>query len=294
MSEVSTLTPIRTEDQRISCEDGYSLAATVFHPADSPRAAIMFGPATGIKRQFYAGLASHLAELGYAAVTFDNRGIGDSLEGSIAKSEASLRDWGYLDMTAVLEHLKQTFPGTNYHLLGHSAGGQLVGLMHNARDLKSMFNFACSSGRLANLRMPFKIRGRFFMNLFIPFSNAVFGYTKSPWFGMGENLPRTVAAEWNEWCSGQGYVKTVFGKTVHEHLYDELDFPSMWLNASDDDIAMNENVEDMISVFAKLPSERIELHPSDHGLNEIGHMKFFSRKSKVLWKLAEDWFEKHS
>jgi len=132
------------------------------------------------------------------------------------------------------------------------------------------------------------------MHLFIPLNNLLFGFTHTDWIGLGEPLPKKVAAQWSEWCRGQGYVKTAFGKTVTEHWYDEVDLPSLWLNAPDDDIAVDANVEDMISVFSKLKAERLTLIPADYGLKEIGHMKFFSRKSKVLWEIALDWLKKQT
>ncbi len=251
----------------------------------------MLAPATGIKRRFYAAFAQFLTEHGYAVLTFDNRGIGDSLDGPIKKCKASLQDWGEWDMPAVLEELKSRFPQGPYHLIGHSAGGQLVGLMPNCQDLTSMFNVASSSGRMANMRYPFRFLALFFMKVYIPLNNLLFGYTNAQWVGMGEPLPKGVARQWSEWCSGQGYVKTAFGKSVRKHNYDEIGFPSLWLYASDDDIAIKENVEDMIGVFKQLPAETRVLVPEEHELVEIGHMKFFSRKNRMLWDIALRWLD---
>ena len=283
---------MQTQDIKISCKDGTPLSATLYTPTQT-KGALFIAPATGIKRRFYASLAQFLAEAGYGVITFDNRGIGDSLAGPVKASDASLHAWGAIDMPAVLEALKQHFPNTNYHLIGHSAGGQLVGLMPNAHELTSMFNVACSSGRIKNMKMPFWLQAIFFMDVFIPLNNLLFGYTNSQWVGMGEPLPKKVAQDWREWCNGQGYVKTALGKTIHEHWYDELKFPSMWVNATDDPIANNDNVQDMIEVFAQLPTEKLTLKPSDYGLKTIGHMKFFSKRSKQLWEIALDWLEKH-
>jgi len=276
----------------ITCSDQYALAATIFTPKQAINGAVLIGPATGIKRQFYASFASYLSENNYGVITYDNRGIGESLNGSVRKSDASLQSWGEQDMPAVLEQLKISFPDTNYHLIGHSAGGQLVGLMHNAMELSSIFNYASSSGQLKNMKMPQSIKAHFFMNLFIPLCNSIFGYTKSQWLGMGEPLPSVVAQQWRDWCNGEGYVKASFGKTVHTHLYDALSMPSMWVNATDDEIAIDDNVIDMLSVFSKLKIERVTLTPENYELNEIGHMKFFSRKAKILWPHALNWLEK--
>lgn len=282
-----------SHDCQITCQDNQTLMATVFTPKNNVKGAVLLGPATGIKRQFYANFANYLAENGYGVITFDNRGIGGSLIGNITSSDASLQCWGEKDMPAVLEHLKATFPQVKYHLVGHSAGGQLIGLMHNAFDISSIFNIASSSGQLRNMKPVHKLKAHFFMNFFIPLSNALFGHTKSQWVGMGEPLPKKVAQQWQDWCNGQGYVKTAFGKTVHQHFYDDIDIPSMWINAPDDFIANDDNVHDMLSVFTKLDAKTLTLTSEEYGLTEIGHMKFFSKRSKVLWQHAIDWLNAH-
>ena len=111
--------------------------------------------------------------------------------------------------------------------------------------------------------------------------------------GIGDSLDN-VANQWREWCNGQGYIKTAFGKTVQTHYYDDVRLPAMWLNALDDDIANDKNVADMLSVFPNMQATTKTLIPQDYSLSHIGHMKFFSRKSEVLWQLAVDWLEKHA
>ncbi|MDO5639717.1 MAG: alpha/beta fold hydrolase [Neisseria sp.] len=282
------------EDTLIDTPDGQTLAATVFRPAAAPRAAVMLAPATGMLRRFYRPFAEYLAAAGFAVITYDNRGIGGSLHGQVRDCGASLVSWGENDMPAVLTRLQALFPATTYHLVGHSAGGQLIGLMPNAPDLRSVFNFGCSSGSVRNMPMPFRARAAFFMSVFIPVSNAVFGCARNEWVGMGETLPRHVARQWSEWCRGTGYIRTAFGREVTRHLYDRLDMPAKWLFAVDDDIATETNVDDMISVFTAMPSEKMKLIPQEYGLKEIGHMKFFSRKSQKLWPLALEWLAQHS
>lgn len=283
----------KTEEIQIKCSDGIDLTSTVFIPSEKLKGAVMIGPATGIKRKFYQAFASFLAENGYGVITFDNRGIGDSLKGSIKKSNASIQNWGELDMTAVLETLKEKFPGVKYHLIGHSAGGQLVGLMKNCTELSSMFNFASSSGSLSGMKYPYKFQAHFFLNIFIPLNNFFYGYTNTQWIDMGEPLPKMVAKQWQKWCNGKGYVKTDFGNNIKEHLYNDLTFPTFWLHASDDDIANEENVADMISVFPNASVVVQTLNPKEFELNSIGHMKFFSRENKKLWFLAIDWLDKN-
>lgn len=277
----------------ITCQDGHVLSGVLYTPSHEVEAAVMISPATGIKKTFYNSFATHLAEQGYGVITFENRGIGDSLHGKLKDCKATLRDWGYLDMPAVLDTLQKRFPNATCHLVGHSAGGQLTGLMHNYAAIASKFNVGCSSGQLNNMRLAYRLRAKVFMNAFAPINNALFGYTNTQWIGMGEPLPKGVAQDWCNWCNGAGYIETAFGKTVKEHWYNEINCPSMWVNASDDDIANNANVDDMTRVFTRMTSEqkirRLTIDPEEQGYPDIGHMKFFSRKRNKLWILATDW-----
>lgn len=282
------------QDLSIQCRDGFELAGRIYRPAKA-RAAVIMAPATGIRQRFYHNFAAHLAESGFGVITFENRGIGDSKRGSINSGNASLVTWGRQDMTGVMDALQQEFPGLSYHLVGHSAGGQLIGLMENADALHSVFNVACSSGSLRNPpSFRYRLASNFFMNFFIPVNNALFGKTNSQWVGMGEPLPKKVAAQWRKWCNGTGYVATDFGKAIQEHHYHELKFRSQWLYATDDDIANLTNVKEMIAVFPHIQSEIVELDPKALGRPEIGHMKFFSSRNKDLWQMAVDWLTAHS
>ena len=275
---------------KIKGPDAYQLGATVFVPTHL-KAAILIGSATGIKRRFYHSFADYLANNGYGMITFDYEGIGESKNGDLKKSKASLVSWGKQDMSLAFSALQSEFPKVPYHLIGHSAGGQLVGLMEDATKLTSIFNFASSSGSLQNMKFPFKLKAHFFMNVFIPLNNFFFGFTKSQWVGMGEPLPKGCAQQWSEWCNSTGYVKKYIENTNIKHSYQQLACPSFWINAIDDDIAIDKNVEDMILVFPKIQVKRLKLDPNKYQLNEVGHMKFFSKKNKILWQIALDWFD---
>ena len=294
-------TDIETYALTILTERNQALAATVYRPNKEDDnttvdTAVMIAPATGIKRQFYHNFASYLAQQGFGVISYDNEGIGESLSTSLSKSDASLISWGRHDMPAVLDALQYEFPAASYHLIGHSAGGQLIGLMPNHAAISSVFNVACSSGRIKNMDMPYKAKAIAFMDAFIPLSNLVLGYTPADKIGMGQPLPSGVARQWREWCNGAGYIQTALGKTIHKHFYDEVNMPSLWLNFSDDDIANEQNRDDMIRVFPNLPAEKHYLHPKDLGVSHIGHMRYFSSQTRAkapkLWQMAVDWLNK--
>lgn len=279
---------IEQNDIKIKGTNGTELTATIFIP-ENLRGAIMIGPATGIKRQFYFNFCKFLAENEYAVITYNNQGIGDSSNSNLKKSDADLISWGQSDMSHVFAKLKELVPDTKYHLIGHSAGGQLVGLMRGAPELTSIINYACSSGSLKHISYPFKFSAIFFLNCFIPISNSLLGYTNSKLMGMGEPLPKKVAQQWKEWCNRTGYIKNYLDSHEITHYYSKLSCPTLWINSTDDKIANNKNVDDMIRVFPNLKIEKLTLKPCDYKLKEIGHMKFFSKQNKVLWDTVLDW-----
>ena len=91
---------IQTKEIKIKCSDNFELAGTLYETTDL-KAAIMLAPATGIKRKFYHSFCKFLAQNGYAILSFDNRGIGDSLgnyqwsECFISKLGKIRYDWSF-------------------------------------------------------------------------------------------------------------------------------------------------------------------------------------------------------
>ncbi|WP_221090606.1 alpha/beta hydrolase family protein [Deinococcus aquaedulcis] len=279
---------------------GHTLAATIYTPDGlSPtqvKKSVLLAPATGIRRGFYGAFAAHLAGQGYGVLSFDFQGIGGSLTGALRDCPASLVSWGEVDLPAALDELTRQFPAARPQLVGHSAGGQLVGLMPGAGRLASVLAVAGSSGQLAQMPAPYRLKAQFFMRVLIPASTLAVGYARTDLVGMGGPLPRAVGAQWARWCLGRGYVETSFGREVRTHQYDTLDLPSLWLRAADDEIAVPTNVEDMIRVFKKMAphAQRQTLHPTDHGLPRLGHMGFFHPDARAVWPVMVAWLERHA
>ena len=274
----------------IVCADGFPLAATKYS-GSHVKAAIMIAPATGIRRGVYDAFARHLAASGYGVIVYDNRGIGQSQRGPLKENDATLVAWGRLDMPAVLERLQDEFPDVSYHLVGHSAGGQLVGLMPNALALRSMANVASSSGSVSNMTPLYRMKAIAFLKYLLPLTARFQGVGRTDLVGMGGPLPAGVALDWRDWCMGQGYVEVALlnDPSLHDHLYDALEFPSLWLYATDDDIANEANVDDMIRVYSRTRAQKLELEPSAYAKKAIGHMGFF--RAPDLWPLLTDWLD---
>jgi predicted alpha/beta hydrolase len=121
------------ERVEITCADGVRLLGHfVRSRSDAPAGLpVLLSPATGVKQHYYLRFVHWLAQQGHDVLVFDYRGIGLSLHGPLQHCRATLAEWGQQDQVAALEWLLQRTGSEQALLLGHSAGGQMIGLLPN-------------------------------------------------------------------------------------------------------------------------------------------------------------------
>lgn len=256
--------------------------------AQEPRGAVLLAGATGVPARFYRPFAQWLAETcSLTCLTFDYRGIAGSLQGPVAHSEARLQDWGELDLPAALEVLSAHSHGPLY-LVGHSAGGQLVGLMPNVNRIERFVQLACSSGYFGQLSPRLRLTARLLMQVYLPISTRVVGYGACKAVGWGEDLPTDVARQWAQWCARPGYVENAFGTTVQTHGYNEITAPILNLSFADDTIATPANIEDLLRLFPQAQVTRRRLSTEEVQGRTVGHIGFFRRGQRDLWPMVAE------
>ena len=276
----------------IHCEDDYQLAAQFYPAQGSPKPyPILICPATGITQFFYHGFAQWLSEQGYAVMIFDFRGIGQSLHEPLKQSRASIIDWGTLDIPAAMRTLLNKTGAEKVILLGHSAGGQLLGINPLYHKVHQVIAVAGSTGHVKGLKGRTKILAPVMFNLIFPVSSLIKGYGATQFIGMGENLPKTVARQWREFCSQPGYVKNAIGKTAQYDFHNQIQCPITSIWASDDEIATEINVKDLLRLYPNAPTKMVELKPQQLGFKSIGHMLMFKKSHQTLWPLIQQQIE---
>jgi len=273
--------------------DGFKLTGYHF-ASENPKAAVLVCCATAVPQRYYFPFAHWLSKQRYSVLTLDYRGLGESLGApSVKESKARKQDWGELDMPAALSWLHQTYPAQPKHLIGHSAGGLLFGLMPNHKNLTSVISIGCSIGYINNAAMPARLVASALMKVYFPVATKVFGYLPAKRLGWGEDLPTGVALQWAEWCCNPGYVSYAFGKEITKHYYNELQLPMLILNLKDDPIASVSNVNATDQLFPNATIEKLLLDPKQYGLGTVGHMGFFRQKHDVLWPKVTQWLQNH-
>ena len=269
----------------IICKDGYELAAR-FYPAQGntkQEMPVLICPATGIIKQFYHYFADWLADQGFDVMVFDFRGIGESLHGPLKNSRASIVQWGQLDIPAAVDALLIKTNTQQVYLLGHSAGGQLIGIMPNHSKVAKVIAVSGSTGHVKGLSGRTKILAPIMFKGIFPLARLTLGYGPTNAIGMGENLPKDVAREWAQFCSKPGYVINAIGKTVKEDFHTSIKIPVTVLWSSDDEIATHSNVKDLLRLYPNAKTNMIELKPSAFGHKNIGHMLMFKKSHQNIW-----------
>ncbi|QIO05695.1 alpha/beta hydrolase family protein [Acinetobacter shaoyimingii] len=272
------------EDLVLTCADQYPLSAR-FYPQQGPKkmTPVLICPATGVTKWFYHSFATWLAEQGFAVLVFDFRGIGASLHGKLKDSDASIQDWGQLDIPAAIDALLEKTGATHVNLLGHSAGGQLLGIVPNYNKVKNLVAVSGSTGHVKGLKGKTKFLAPVMFNVIFPISRIIKGYGTTKFIGMGEDLPKNVAKQWAQFCSRPGYIFNALGKTIFEDYHQEIRIPITVLWSSDDEIATEANVKDLIRLYPNAQTKMIELVPSKFHHQTIGHMNMFKKSHQNLW-----------
>ncbi|MGL3110219.1 alpha/beta hydrolase family protein [Bradyrhizobium sp. BR 1432] len=193
--------------------DGYALTGTLFLPRGAKRHAVLINSATAVPRKIYRGFASYLAHRGCAVLTYDYRGIGNSRQPvvgynrpkSLVGFKASMSDWAALDVTAAVRWMRERYHTLPLAYVGHSFGGQALGLIANNTDISRAAFVASQAATWRLMTSPEKYRVFAFMNFVgVPLVHAL-GYAPG-WVGIGEDLPKGVFLQWAQWVSSPRYL----------------------------------------------------------------------------------------
>lgn len=284
-------------DAPLRCADGRLLMGTWYEPAGGPvRAVAVISPAMAVSRGFYRGFAEWLAARGYAVLSYDYRGIGDSRQGQVSAETARLRDWAQLDMTAALHAAQrrrlreQESQGAELGLLwiGHSFGGNAVGLVPDfEHKLDALLGVAAQAADWRFWGGVARAKAWLFFHALLPGFTHALGRTPK-WLlgGRAERLPKPAALEWARWGRRRGYMFT--DPSLQSELgYHRFAGPVHLWNITDDRLfGPAAAVDHLARQFTTAQVTRHTLAPRDLEVSAIGHFAMFRRDLGArIWPL---------
>jgi predicted alpha/beta hydrolase len=263
--------------------DGFTLHADLYEP-ESPQRTLLIAPAMSVPRAFYGAFASYLAEHGIATLVVDYRGIGDSRPASLRGFRARLREWAEFDLEGALDFMERRHAGLPIALMGHSIGGQLLGLVHSGRADRVLL-VAAQTGH--PMHFPWHLRPRMFALWYvvIPGLTHLCGYLPMGLAtGSGIDLPAGVSDDWTRWARSRDYVR-VDGPIAGESNFESFQGPVLSYAFADDELAPVNSVSCLLQHFRAARRDLRPVTPSQLGAHGIGHFAAFRPAFReTLWE----------
>jgi predicted alpha/beta hydrolase len=263
------------QEIRINNCDNKIIALDVFE-ANGNLDVLIIASATGVKKSIYKKFAEYIASCGVTVITFDYLGIGQSLNADIKSYINNVSDWGEKDLDAVIQYAANRFSGSRLTILGHSIGGQLIGMAPSSTLASKIILVAVQSGFWKFWKGTSKFKMWATWYLLFPLLTKLFGYMPSKKFSAMENLPGNVARQWSLWGRNPKYLFAYV--SVDKMHFSRISCPITSFSIEDDDYAPAEAVNWFLRNYTSSPKKKIHLHPADYGTKRIGHFGIFSKK----------------
>ena len=244
---------------------------------------LIIASAMGVKQSFYQNFAEFASSNNISVITFDYSGIGKSLTGNIKKHKEFLHDWGNQNLEMVIRNAIEKFPNHTKVVLGHSVGGQLIGLAPSSVHLDKIILVSAQSGFLGFWKGFNKVK--MFLNwyLLFPVLTSFFGYMPSKRFSKMENLPKNVVNEWSKWCRNPDYLFGYFSDD--ELVFSKIRCNLLSISVADDFFAPEQSVDWLTNQYQNTKLTRKHLFPAEFDVSKIGHFDLFKTKFKEsFWK----------
>lgn len=255
----------------VEADDGFALAVRVYPARGSTRATLLVHSATAVPQGYYARFATHMSEHGLRVVTYDYRGVGGSRPASLRGLGASMTDWATLDAAAVVRWVARRWSEPTI-LVGHSFGGQLLGLIDEASEVDAAVFVGAQLGYMGH--WPAQDRPKLALMWYglVPALTTTVGFLPA-WSGLGEELPAGVAREWAKWCRSPNYF--LDHVPAARARLARFDRPVLALGFDDDDFAPRPAIDAFLRELASADIDYRHISPEAVGAKRIGHFGFF-------------------
>jgi predicted alpha/beta hydrolase len=285
------------QDIELAAADGSRIAARWFAPPRAPKATVLIAAAMGVKQDYYGAFAAWLARQGYAALTFDYRGMGasrpEAMRHSLRGFDADLFDWAD-DIDAAIEHMVAAVPEAPLYVVGHSLGAQLPGMLKHRDRIAGLVSIAAGSGYWRDNAPPLKRIVLYFWHVLVPAATWLYGYFPGARLKKVGDLPRGVILQWRRWCLNPRYHVGHEGEALRRQ-FAAASFPVVALSMTDDELMTERGTRVLMDCYENAPRELQRIAPADANAKRIGHFGFFRAQFEAtLWTRVIGLFQQFS
>ena len=235
---------------------------------------------------FYEAFAEALARAGFAAITYDYRGIGASRPAGMRGFPATLTDWAVLDMAGVVRWVHDTHRPRRLFMFSHSAGGILAGMAGVSELVDAMVTVG-SENTYWWYDHPRVKAAQWTRALLTAPITTLFGYV--PWsrFSDAQDVPAGAARQMASAIRRPGGV--LGDPDVPADRYAAFTAPVLAYSIGDDEWVSERSVDDLAASYPN--SARRHVHPAEAGLDRIGHFGYFRPRCRSLWDDPIVWLQ---
>lgn len=273
----------------LTVQNGATTVLRLFTSEAPPRGAVIVPSAMGVVQMYYTRFAEWLAAQGFLVATFDYRGVGLSAPKSLRGFEVTIDDWAQEDCAAVIDFVKSRLPTAPLYWIGHSLGGQLLGLIPNREKIDRVITVATGSGYWRENAWRTKRYVWWLWYVVAPLATRIAGYFPGKRLRKVGNLPRGVIEQWRRWCLSREYVVSAEGDDVRA-AYASVRTPILAVSFTDDEMMSARGIRSLHALYANASIEYRRIAPHEIGAKRIGHFGFFRPQfEQTLWRLVPEW-----
>jgi predicted alpha/beta hydrolase len=283
----------QVEDLFLPTPDGVQLAATLYLPptGSGNGVALQINSSMATPRQYYRAFATHMAGRGFVVLTYDYRGIGGSHYDIPPPPARTAAAWASVDQTAAADFLAGRFPDCTRMLMGHSLGGQILGLCPRAGEWRAILLVATAHGWWKTWP---RHRLRMWLRTYVlpPLIKMAPGLFRRR-VEERSNMPYALTMEMMHYLRTRDFFVDEQGQPVRPYN-DAIHAPLRHIVLSDDDVVIPGSDIDVPYTYPNAKFFRDFRTPADYGTDKVNHFGFFRRSMPVAaWDDAADWLLKH-
>jgi predicted alpha/beta hydrolase len=260
-------------------DDGYELHGRWFEPNGQARGVVLVVPAMATPASYYATFASWLRDRGFAVMTFDYRGHGESLDGPMRRVRSDLVRWA-LDARDALDHAHVRAGGRPVTWLGHSLGGQVLPFADHTKADRAI-SVAAGSGYWRHNTPRARRLAPLLWKVIAPSAMAVTGYFPGGRLRILGDLPVNVMRQWSRWCMHPDYLLGELPEM--RERFAEVETPMASISFTDDELMSATSISTLDGLYTSVDTTRMRFTPQQLGVDRMGHFGFFRHNQVDLW-----------
>lgn len=274
----------------IRCEDGYVLHGSRWEPEEpaQPTATVIICPALFVRQRFYSRFAAFLAGQGLRVICFANRGMESSLTAEQRPWRHKLQHWGERDLPAVIAQARGDNPGHRLFVVGHSMGGQLVGLSRAALELDGIVTVAATHAWWGHWSWPWGLGILAWYGGLVPLLGRALKVFPADSFNLGPGVASPLVRDWARWGRHPDYIFGPFGVRSHMGAYRGRVLAYSFTD--DSRLGCRAAVDALHHHYTSATLTRRHVDPRELGQRAVGHFGYFRKGSgSKLWQETVSW-----